>query len=345
MSTSAPTPGPSKEGGVPSQQSTNSTTHPLSPTLNNMCWPEFPALQDEFSTLVSKLSETVHKLEQLQYDSLLVYLRERLRPMVDGCFPTEGSPNLPKGITASELVPHLQDYNYWNYLNTDLVEGIIKRVSGVGSPLASLMAEYKENVRSKVTHTLEECKTKNVNPEPPPHYTTIVVEINNRESHPSVHLHRILQVEHLLVQNFGVSGTLFREVKTEMVAGPIFTGKDVRRVLAEERGDGEQGGWSLANQSDNVEVWRKTEKGVSSLKARVCARVCVCLCCLFVHACIIFNFPIKYAFNNAAQSLLCPVEPSHTSCTATCCTQTCRVCLHYMLCPRKNSLDIKLHTD
>ncbi len=209
MSTTAPTPGPSKEGGVPSQQSANSPPHPLSPTLNNMCWPEFPALQDEFSTLVSKLSETVHKLEQPQFDSLLVYLRERLRPMVAGCFPTEGAPNLPKGITASDLVPHLQDYNYWSYLNTDLVEGIIKRVSGVGSPLASLMAEYKENVRSKVTHTLEECKTKNVKPEPPPHYTTIAVEIDPGGNPLSFHLHQILRLRNLLVQKFGVNDVLF----------------------------------------------------------------------------------------------------------------------------------------
>ena len=208
MSTSAPTPGPSKEGGVPSQ-SANITTHPISPTLNNMCWPEFPALQDEFSTLVSELSETLQTLEQPKFDSLLVYLRERLRPMVDGCFPTEGSPNLPKGITPSELVPHLQDYNYWNYLNTDLVEGIIKRVSGVGSPLASLMAEYKENVCSKVTHTLEECKTKNVKPEPPPHYTTIAVEVNTRGNPLSFHLYQLLQVKDLLVQKFGVNDVLF----------------------------------------------------------------------------------------------------------------------------------------
>ena len=40
MSMSAPTPGPSKEGEVPSQSA-------------NMCWPKFPALQHEFSTLVS----------------------------------------------------------------------------------------------------------------------------------------------------------------------------------------------------------------------------------------------------------------------------------------------------
>ena len=67
-------------------------------------------------------------------------------------------------------------------------------------------------------------------------------------------------------------------------AGPIFTDEDVRRVLAEERGDGEQGGWSLANQSDNVEVWRKAEEGVPVhlLKASptvqdvgVCVRACV----------------------------------------------------------------------
>ena len=72
-------------------------------------------------------------------------------------------------------------------------------------------------------------------------------------------------------------------------AGPIFTDEDVRRVLAEERGDGEQGGWSLANQSDNVEVWRKAEEGVSIhlLKARVCSFVLS----LFVWVCILLNFP------------------------------------------------------
>ena len=54
---SAQTPGPSREGGLHSQQSDNATTHPLSPKLNNVCWPQFLTLQDESSTLVSKLSE------------------------------------------------------------------------------------------------------------------------------------------------------------------------------------------------------------------------------------------------------------------------------------------------
>ena len=108
MSTSASTPGPSKEGGVPPQQSASSTTHPFLPTLNNMCWPEFPALQDEFSTLVSELSDTLRALEEPQFERLLVYLRERLRPMVAGCFPTVGSPNIPDDPTPAELVRHLQ---------------------------------------------------------------------------------------------------------------------------------------------------------------------------------------------------------------------------------------------
>ena len=199
----------SREGGVPSQQSGISTTHPILSTLNSLCWPEFPALQDEFSTLVSELSVTLHTLEQPQFQRLLVYLRERLRPMVAGCFPTEGSPNLPKGITASELVPHLQDCNYWNYLNTDRLEGIIKHVSGVGSPLASLMDEYKENFRSKVTQTLEECKIKNVKPEPPPHYNIMAAEVNTGGNPLSFHLYQIFQVKDLLIQKFGVKDVLF----------------------------------------------------------------------------------------------------------------------------------------
>ena len=208
MSTSAPTPGPSKEGGVPSQ-SANITTHPISPTLNNMCWPEFPALQDEFSTLVSELSDTLHTLKRTQFERLLVYLRERLRPMVDGCFPTQGSPNLPNGPTPSKLVQHLQDCHYWDYLNTNLLEGIIRHVSGEGSHLASLMTKYKKNICSKVKRTLKECKRKNVKPEPPPHYTTIAVEIDPGGNPLSFHLYQILRLRDLLVQNFGVSDTLF----------------------------------------------------------------------------------------------------------------------------------------
>ena len=129
--------------------------------------------------------------------------------MVAGCFPTEGSPNLPKAITASELVQHLQDCHYWDYLNTNLLEGIIRHVSGEGSHLASLMTKYKKNICSKVTRTLKECKRKNVKPEPPPDYTTIAVEIDPEGNPLSFHLHQILQLKHLLVQKFGVRQTLF----------------------------------------------------------------------------------------------------------------------------------------
>ena len=207
---SAQTPGSSREGGVPSQQSDNSTTHPLSPRLKNVCWPEFHTLQDEFSTLVSKLSEALHALHQLQFDSLLVYLRERLRPMVHGCFPKEGTPNLPDGpITPSELIQHLQKCHYWDYLNTNLLEDIIRHVTRVGSPLRSLMAKYKRKIRSKVTRTLKECKKKNVKPEPPPGYTTMAVEINTGGSPLSFHLYQILQLKDLLVERFRVSDALF----------------------------------------------------------------------------------------------------------------------------------------
>ena len=208
MSVRGEMPGPSRERGIPIL-SANSTTHPLSPTLNNICWPEFPALQDEFSTLVSKLSLTLQTLEKTKFDGLLAYLRERLRPMVDGCFPTEGAPNLPKGITASELVQHLQDCHYWDYLNTDLLEGIIRHVSGERSHLVSLMTKYKKNICSKVKRTLKECRRKNVKPEPPPHYNIMAVEIDPGGNPLCFHLYQILQLKNLLVQKFGMSGTLF----------------------------------------------------------------------------------------------------------------------------------------
>ena len=266
-----------------------------------MSWPELQAFQDEFSTLVGNLSETLQTLEQRKFDSLLVYLNERLRPMVDGYLPTQGAPSLPNGPTLSELIQHLQNCNYWSYLNPDLLESIIKHVSGVGSPLASLMAEYKKSFRTKVTDTLKECKRNNVKPE---HYTTLHhpswrYQQQGISDHRSFHLYQILQVKDSLVQKFGMSDALFKKLRTEMTAryadGPIFTDEDVHRLLDEERGDGEQGGWSLASQSDNVEVWRKAEEGVPVHLLKV--RVPLCLCSfvlpLFVCACIILNFLIS----------------------------------------------------
>ena len=204
---SAQTPGLSREGGVPSQQSNNSTTNPLLPTLKNISWPEFRTLQDEFSTLVRKLLEALDALEPTQFENLLVYLRKPLRPGFDGCFPTEGPPNLPDGpITPSELVQHLQKCQYCDYLNTELLEDIIEHVTQVGSPLQSLMAKYKQNVCSKVKHTLKECKEIYVKPKPPPGYTTMAVVINTGGSRLSFHLYQILQLKRLL---FGVNDALF----------------------------------------------------------------------------------------------------------------------------------------
>ena len=54
--------------------------------------------------------------------------------MVDGCFPTKEPSNLPDGpISSSELLQHLQ--KYWNYLDTNFLEGIIKHVTGEGIPV------------------------------------------------------------------------------------------------------------------------------------------------------------------------------------------------------------------
>ena len=185
-------------------------THPLSSTPKNVCWPEFPALQHEFSSIVGNLSEALHALDSAQFESLLVYLGERLRPMVDGCFPTREPADLPRGkITPLELIQHLQKGNHWDYLNTNLLEDIIGRVSEGNSLLRSQMAKYKETFCSKVTHTLEECEKKNVKPEPPKNYTMMAVEINQSGNLLSFHLHQILQLRDLLVNTFGVSDALF----------------------------------------------------------------------------------------------------------------------------------------
>ena len=197
--------GPSREGGTASQQLGLTMTCPP----KNVCWPEFPTLQDEFSIIVSSLSEVLRSLEAAQFDSLLVYLRERLRPMVDGCFPLEGPPNLPDDLTPSGLFKHLQNCHYWDYLNTDLLEDIIRRVTEANSLLRTQIKQYKENFCSKVTHTLEECRKKSVKFEPPKNYTMMAFKVNLSETPLSFYLHQILQFKDLLVTKFGVSDALF----------------------------------------------------------------------------------------------------------------------------------------
>ena len=110
---------------------------------------------------------------------------------------------------------HLQ--NLWDYLNTALIEHIIKHicdsilqgVSQAANSLHTLMTGYKKNACSKVTRTLEECKKKKVKPKPPPNYATVAVKINSGEDPLSFHLYQILQLKDLLVNTFSVCGTLF----------------------------------------------------------------------------------------------------------------------------------------
>ena len=202
--------GPSREGGTASQQPGINMTHPLSSPPKKVYWPEFPALQHEFSSIVSILSEVVHELEPAKFESLIVYLRERLRPMVDGIFPLKGPPNLPWGpLTPSKLFQHLQNCHYWDYLNIGLLEDIIRQVTMADSSLRTQMEQYKNNVCSKVTHTLEKCRAKSVKLKPPPDYTPVAVKVNHSGIPLSFPLHQILQLKDLLVTKFGVGDALF----------------------------------------------------------------------------------------------------------------------------------------
>ena len=200
----------SDEGDMTSPQHSRAVPHPLSPTLINVYWPEFETLQDEFSIIVSELLEVLNALEPAQLDKVLVYLRERLKPVVNGCFPTGEPASLPRDETTPlKLIQHLQNLQCWDYLNTKFLEDFIRRVTEVGSPLHYRIIQYKEDVRSKVTHTLEECKKKKVKPEPPPNYSMVAIEVNSRGNPLSFHLHQIMQLREVLVSKFGVSDALF----------------------------------------------------------------------------------------------------------------------------------------
>ena len=202
--------GPSREGGISSQLTGLNMPHPPMSTPKSIFWPESSALVDEFSSIVGNLPEALRALDNAQFEDLLVYLRERLRPMVDGCFPTGEPANLPRGkVTPLELIQHLQDGHYWDYLNTRHLEDIIRRVTKADSFLQTQMKQYKENLCSKVTHTLEECRKKSVKLEPPLQYTTMAVKVNLSETPQSFHLQQIQQFKDLLVTKFGMSDALF----------------------------------------------------------------------------------------------------------------------------------------
>lgn len=155
-------------------------------------WPGFRDLRNEFASIVSELLKVLHSFKPLQFESLLVFLRERLKHL-----PAD----LPKGtMKPLALMEHLQ--NHWGYLEIDLIEDIIQHiqcVSGTASSLLQSLTKYKENGCNKVTHTLDECKEKKVYPEPPPNYTNPI----------SFHLYQILQDKESLVATFGVCPDLF----------------------------------------------------------------------------------------------------------------------------------------
>ena len=106
-------------------------------------------------------------------------------------------------------IPTLSAKSNTHSLSSPLTSICWPKLSGEESHLTSLMDEYKESLCNKVTCTLKEYERKNVKPEPPPHYTTIAVEINNGGSHLSFQLHQIQQLRDLLVQKFGVNDALF----------------------------------------------------------------------------------------------------------------------------------------
>ena len=164
-------------------------------------------LQEKFSDIATELLDVLNALERVRFDRLLVYLGERMKPFIGGYLPSGKSADLPDCPTPLKLVQYLQ--KHWDYLNTTLLEDVIRHVTEAGSHLRTLMAEYKTNVCDKVTYTLEECNKKNVKPKPPPKYKAMAFEVKHSGNPLSFHLHQILQLRDLLVNTFGVRDALF----------------------------------------------------------------------------------------------------------------------------------------
>lgn len=158
------------------------------------------------------------ELDHKDLQTLVAFLREWLKPMIDGWFPSTDPAVLPNFTTASSLMEYLQNGQYWNYLNPELIEDIIEHIyenkppiSHADKPLQTLMKKYKETVCSKVTHIMEECKEKEVTPTPPNNRATMAVKMRVCEGvkNEGVFIYRMFELKEALVNIFGVRGALF----------------------------------------------------------------------------------------------------------------------------------------
>ena len=170
------------------------------PTVPNLQWQiQFPIIDDlstEFALLAARIDTAVRRLNSSRLSELKTCVAVKLR-----CKDPVGQCFLPSA--AEELMSAL--HKYWDFLNFEFAQLVVNYLED--ERLQRQMRSYEEHVRMKVLETLQECKKKNIRPEPPPNCVSMSITVNI-DPH-SYSLHRVLQMKDFLVHRIGLSIALF----------------------------------------------------------------------------------------------------------------------------------------
>ena len=160
---------------------------------------QFPIIDDlstEFALLAAKIDTAVHGLTSNRLRALKTCVAVKLK-----CKDSDWQGFISSA--ADELMSAL--YQYWDFLNFEFAQLVVKCLED--ERLQKEMRSYEEHVQAKVVATLQECKKRDIHPEPPPNCVSLSITVNV-DPH-SYSLHRILQMKDFLVHQIGLDMALF----------------------------------------------------------------------------------------------------------------------------------------
>ena len=160
-------------------------------------FPIIDKLSDEFALLAAAIDIAVHELSQSRLSGLKTCITTKLKAKY---LTSQGLLH----STADELMNTLQ--KCWDYLNFEFAQLVVDYLRD--DELQKQMRIYKENVTLKVLQTLEECRQRAVQPEPPPNCVSMSVTVDV-DPH-SYSLHHILRMKNFLVHEIGIDNALFK---------------------------------------------------------------------------------------------------------------------------------------
>ena len=159
-------------------------------------FPIIDELSDEFALLAAAIDIAVHELNQPRLSGLKSCIASKLK----------AKQRTSQGLlhcTADELMSTL--HKYWDYLNFEFAQLVVDYLRD--DELQKQMRVYKDNLTRKVLQTLEECRQRAVQPEPPPNCVSMSVTVS-MDPH-SYSLHYILMMKDFLVDKIRIDAAIF----------------------------------------------------------------------------------------------------------------------------------------